>query len=88
MTSLELLFSAKILEDVCLLIREAVSIHNIYNTKIVFIKLLTRTRKIEYVNKLSFMLSKKKYFLGYCLYKPKFWCIKFAKERWKVVTLQ
>lgn len=71
MTSLGLLFSAKILEDVCLLIKEAVSIHNIYNTKIVFIKLLTRTRKIEHVNKLSFVLSKK-YFLGYCLYKPKF----------------
>lgn len=69
MTSLGLLFSAKILEDVCLLTKEAVSIHNIYNTKIVFIKLLIRTRKIEYVNKLSFVLSKKKYFLGYYLYK-------------------
>lgn len=69
MTSLGLLFSAKILEDVCLLTKEAISIHNIYNTKIVFIKLLIRTRKIEYVNKLSFVLSKKKYFLGYYLYK-------------------
>lgn len=81
MTSLGLLFSAKILEDVCLLIREAVSIHNAYNTKIIFINCLLELEKIEYVNKLSFMLSKKKYFLDYCLYKSKFWCIEFAKER-------